>query len=56
MKNSKFYPAIVLGSICLVVAVLLSGINYFTAPIIADRENQKAFDSLKVVLPDGSDF
>lgn len=56
MKNSKLYPAFVLGSICLVVALLLSGINHFTAPIIAQRENDSAFDALKVVLPDGSNF
>lgn len=56
MKKSKFYPALVLGSICLVVAVLLSVINYFTAPIIEQREKDKAAGALAVVLPGGSDF
>ena len=56
MKKSKFYPALVLGSICLVVAVLLSVINYFTAPIIDQREKDKAAGALAVVLPGGSDF
>lgn len=56
MKKSKFYPALVLGSICLVVAVLLSVINYFTAPIIDQREKDKSAGALAVVLPGGSDF
>lgn len=56
MKKSKFYPALVLSSICLVVAVLLSVINYFTAPIIDQREKDKAAGALAVVLPGGSDF
>lgn len=56
MKNSKAYPSIVLGAICLVVALLLSVINSVTAPIITRRENDKAFESLQVVLPNGSGF
>ena len=56
MKQSKFYPAIVLSSICLAVALLLSVINYFTAPIIAERENKKANEALLVVLPDATSF
>ena len=56
MKQSKFYPAIVLGSICLTVALLLSAINMITAPIIAERENASANAALVEVLPDGKDF
>ena len=56
MKNCKFYPSIVLSAICLVVAVLLSVINYFTAPIIDQREKDKSAGALAVVLPGGSDF
>ena len=56
MKNSKFYPSIVLSAICLVVAVLLSVINYFTAPIIADRQNQAANAALLEVLPGANSF
>ena len=56
MKNSKLYPAIVLSSICLIAALLLAVINYFTAPIIKDREDKKASEALLEVLPDGKDF
>ena len=56
MKNSKLYPAIVLSSICLVAALLLAVINFFSAPIIKDRADKKAFEALLEVLPDGKDF
>ena len=56
MKQSKLYPAVVLGSICLAVALLLSTINMITAPIIADRESASANAALVEVLPDGKDF
>ena len=56
MKNSKLYPAIVLSSICVIAALLLSVINMFTAPIIKDRENQKAQAALSAVLPEGKNF
>ena len=49
-------PTIVLGSICLFAALLLSVINTFTAPIIAERENAKANAALTEVLPGGSNF
>ena len=56
MKNSKIYPALVLGCICLIVALLLSGINMITSPIITERENAKANSALAEVLPGGKDF
>ena len=56
MKNSKLYPAIVLSSICVIAALLLSVINMFTAPIIKDREEKKALAALTEVLPDGKNF
>ena len=56
MKQSKFYPTIVLSSICLVVALLLSVINMITAPIIAEREANAANGALLDVLPDGKNF
>ncbi len=56
MKQSKFYPALVLGSICLVVALLLSGINMITSPIIIDRANALADSAKTEVLPGGSNF
>jgi electron transport complex protein RnfG len=49
-------PVIVLVAICLAVALLLAGINMFTAPEI-ERRKQEAIDaSFKVVLPEGKNF
>ena len=56
MKQSKVYPSLVLGCICLTVALLLSVINMFTAPVIAERENELANAALSEVLPGGSGF
>ena len=56
MKQSKYYPTLVLGSICLVVALLLSVINMFTSPIIIDRANALADSAKTEVLPGGSNF
>ena len=56
MKQSKVYPSLVLGCICLTVALLLSVINMFTAPVIAERENALANAALSEVLPGGSNF
>ena len=43
-------PVVVLGVICLLVAVLLAAVNAVTDPIIKDREAQKVYDSLRVVI------
>ena len=56
MKQSKIYPSFVLGCICLAVALLLSVINMFTSPIIADRANQLADGAKTEVLPGGKGF
>ena len=56
MKNSKLYPAIVLSSICVIAALLLSLINMFTAPLIKDRAEKNALAALSEVLPDGKNF
>lgn len=56
MKNSKFYPALVLGTICLVAALLLAGVNLITAPIIEKNQNELANAALKEVLPEGKNF
>ena len=56
MKNSKFYPALVLGSICLVAALLLSGVNTITSPIIEAAQNAAANAALLEVLPEGKNF
>ena len=56
MKNSKIYPALVLGSICLVAALLLSGVNMITRPIIEAAQNATANAALLEVLPEGKNF
>ena len=56
MKSDSIKSIIVLGSICLVVAVLLSSVNYITAPIIEESANTAVMESLKEVLPDATDF
>lgn len=49
-------PAIVLSSICLVVALLLSFVNMITAPIIKAAQDAAATAALLEVLPDGKNF
>ena len=49
-------PTIVLGTICLAVALLLSAINMVTSPIIEAQRNAAANEALLVVLPDGEGF
>ncbi len=56
MKNDSIKSIVVLGSICLVVAILLSAVNYVTAPIIEEAAGAAASESLKVVLPDATSF
>ncbi len=56
MKNESVKSIAVLGSICLVVAILLSVVNYITAPIIEAAAGAAASESLKVVLPDATGF
>ena len=46
----------ILVSICLIVAVLLSVTNYFTAPIIKANDDKKANEALFQVLPNGGSF
>ena len=49
-------PSIVLGSICLVVALLLSFVNMITGPIIKEAQDAAANAALLEVLPDGKNF
>ena len=49
-------PTIVLGTICVVVALLLSVINMVTAPIIEAQGAAAANAALLVVMPDGEGF
>lgn len=56
MKKSNWMPSIVLGSICIVVALLLSVVNMITGPIIEAAQNASANEALLEVLPDGKNF
>ena len=56
MKMNKIMPTLVLGSICLIVALLLSFVNMITAPIIQESQNAAANASLLEVLPSGNNF
>jgi Na+-translocating ferredoxin:NAD+ oxidoreductase RnfG subunit len=56
MTIKKAMPTIILGAICLVVALLLSVANFITAPIIEAAERQKVQENLANVLPSGNNF
>ena len=56
MKKSNIMPSVVLGVICLTVALLLSLVNSITAPIIQANQDAAANAALAVVLPDGKNF
>ena len=56
MKKSNLMPSVVLGCICLVVALLLSVVNMFTAPVIEAANEAAANAALTEVLPGGSGF
>ena len=51
MTKKNLMPAIVLSAICIAAALLLSVINIFTGPRIADNKEKKAIGSLIEVLP-----
>ncbi len=54
--KKNIMPTVILGSICLVVALMLSLINSITAPMIEAAQNAAANEALLVVLPDGKNF
>jgi electron transport complex protein RnfG len=56
MKIANIKPTLVLCTICLVVALLLSGVNTITGPIIEAAQNAAANEALLEVLPDGKNF
>ena len=56
MKKSNVMPSIVLGAICLTVALLLSVVNMFTAPRIAENKRKEEIKALKQVLTAGTTF
>ena len=56
MKNLQFKPTLVLCSICLAVALLLSLVNLVTSPIIEANLEAAANQALLEVLPNGKNF
>ena len=56
MKAKNVLPVIVLVSICVAAALLLSLVNMVTAPIIEAAKNAAANEALLEVLPDGKNF
>ena len=56
MKKSNIMPSVVLGTVCLIVALLLSLINSVTAPLIEEAQNAATNAALTVVLPEGTNF
>lgn len=51
--NTKIKPALVLGIICLVVALLIALVNLVASPIIERAKKEAISESLRVVMPDG---
>lgn len=56
MKNDAVKSIVVLGSICLAVALLLSSVNMITSPLIAEAELKAADEAFYEVLPDATEF
>ena len=56
LNKENLKPIVVLSSICIVVALLLAGVNTITGPIIEAAQNAAANEALLVVLPGGKDF
>ncbi len=56
MVRDRIMPTVVLTTICVVVALLLAGVNMFTLPIVEKAQAEKANAALLEVLPDGGDF
>lgn len=50
MKKQNVMPIVILSAICVVVALLLSVVNMFTAPIIAENAAKKETESMSAVL------
>ena len=56
MKNQTLKSIIVLSCICLIVALILSGINTITAPLIEEQMNAAANGAYLEVLPNATTF
>ncbi len=51
--KSKIMPSVILGSICVVVALLLSVVNMFTSGIIIEAQKEKDRQAMAEILPGG---
>ncbi len=56
MLKNKILPTVVLTSICIVVALLLSVTDSFTSRVIEQKQKEKTAKTLEVVYPSGADF
>lgn len=56
IKESVFWPGIVLGLIALIVGLMLSVANYFTKDIIAASKEKEIAEALTQVLPSAENF
>lgn len=56
IKESVFWPGIVLGLIALIVGLMLSVANYFTKDIIAASKEKEIAAALMQVLPSAENF
>ncbi len=54
--NDSVKSTIVLTAICLIVTLILSAVNYVTAPIIKQNADKAVQESLKAVLPSAASF
>lgn len=54
ITKERAMPAIVLGAICLAVALVIGLVNLVAAPIIERAKKEAISESLRVVMPDGS--
>lgn len=56
MLKNKILPTIVLTSICIAVALILSVANMLTVPVIEQAQKDKVAESLRIVYPSGESF
>lgn len=54
ITKKELKPVLVLGAICLVVALLIAGVNMITAPKVAADKEKAVQESLEKVMPGGS--
>ena len=55
-KKQNVMPVVVLGVICIVVALILGAVNMITSPVIEEAKNAAANEALLVVLPGAKNF